>query len=236
MQRYLQKEGYSVVTASSGPEGLELARLRLPNAITLDVMMAGMDGWTVLKHLKDEPSTKDIPVVMISMVDNAEMGYALGVEDYLTKPPDRKRLSQILQQIHTDDAPRQILIVDDDVNNRHMLASLMTKTGCVVREAADGRQALACIASRLPDLMLLDLMMPVMDGFEVVAELNRQGLTSRIPIVVLTAKDLTQDDRTRLEGQVLQIQNKVGISRDVLLQEIKGYLNRSCHHQPGTEV
>ena len=183
------------MTASSGAEGLALARQRRPTAITLDVMMAGMDGWTVLKNLKDDPSTKDIPVVMISMVDNAEMSYALGVEDYLTKPPDRKRLTQILQHIRKDHSPCQILIVDDDENNRHMLASLVAKTGCVVKEARDGREALASIADRIPELILLDLMMPVMDGFEVVAELNRQGLTGRIPIVVLTAKDLTQDDR-----------------------------------------
>ncbi len=236
MQRYLQKEGYAVVTASSGPEGLELAGQRLPRAITLDVMMAGMDGWTVLKHLKDDPSTQDIPVVMISMVDNAEMGYALGVEDYLTKPPDRKRLSQILQHIRTDDVSRQVLIVDDDANNRDMLASLVAKTGCVVQEARDGREALACIANRIPDLILLDLMMPVMDGFEVVAELNRQGLTGRIPIVVLTAKDLTTDDRTQLEGKVVEIRNKVGVSRQDLLHEIKNYLKRSCQDKPGTEL
>ena len=233
MRRYLQKEGYTVITANSGLEGLELARERSPAAITLDVMMPGMDGWAVLQQLKEDPSTADIPVIMISMVDNSEMGYALGVADYLTKPPDRQRLNEILQRVHVDRSTGQILIVDDDENNRTMLVSLAEKTGCQVRQATNGREALDAIAKRIPDVILLDLMMPVMDGFEVIAELNRQGLTSRISIVVLTAKDLTREDNRRLEGQVDQIRNKLGISRDELLREIYACLDSSLHKKKG---
>lgn len=235
MQRFLDKEGYASVTASSGEEGLERARKLHPIAIILDVMMPSMDGWAVLKALKEDPATADIPVVMISMVDGAEMGYALGVKDYLTKPPDRKRLGEILQQVRSDQTPGQILIVDDDPSNREMLAKLVKKTGCDVREACNGQEALDCIADHKPDLVLLDLMMPVMDGFEVVAELNRQGLTSQIPIVVVTAKDLTHADRARLEGQVRHIRNKVGISRDELLREINTYLTHCVLDRPGSE-
>jgi PAS domain S-box-containing protein len=235
MQRFLHREGYATLMASSGEEGLKLARQRLPIAITLDVMMPGMDGWAVLKQLKEHPSTSEIPVVMISMVDDSEMGYTLGVMDYLTKPPDRKRLGEILQRVSADRTNGHVLIVEDDLNNRKMLAKLVKKTGCDVREASNGREALAFIADRKPDLILLDLMMPVMDGFDVVAELNRQGLTGQIPIVVLTAKDLTQDDRARLEGQVRQIRNKVGISRDELLHEIKAYLTHCVQVKPGSE-
>ncbi len=235
MQRFLDKEGYETVKASSGAEALELARQRHPVAITLDVMMPGMDGWAVLKQLKADPSTSGIPVVMISMVDGAELGNSLGVMDYLTKPPDRKRLTEILQQIRDDETPGPILIVDDDPGNREMLARLVTKTGYDVVEASNGREAMSCIAERKPVLILLDLMMPVMDGFEVVAELNRQGLAGQIPIVVVTAKDLTHDDRARLEGHVQKIRNKVGISRDELLQEIKTYLAHYCQDTTGSE-
>jgi PAS domain S-box-containing protein len=235
MQRFLEKEGFVTVTASSGEEGLQLARQRHPLAITLDVMMPSMDGWAVLKQLKDDPSTSDIPVVMISMVDGSEMGYALGVKDYLTKPPDRKRLSEILGHVRDDQTACQVLVVDDDPSNREMMAKLVKKTGCDVREASNGQEALDCIVDRKPDLVLLDLMMPVMDGFEVVAELNRQGLTGQIPIVVITAKDLTHDDRARLEGQVRHIRNKAGISRDDLLQEIKSYLTHCVVTKPGDE-
>ena len=228
MRRFLLKEGYAVATAGSGPEGLEQVRRRRPAAITLDVMMAGMDGWAVLQQLKEDPTTADIPVVMISMVDNAELGYALGVADYLIKPPDRKRLSEILKRVCVNDSPSQILIVDDDDDSRQVLASLIAKSGCTVREARNGQEALDSIADRHPDLMLLDLMMPVMSGFEVIAELNRQGLTGKIPIVVLTARDITRDDRARLDGQVRQIRNKSAISRDELLREINVCLKRSC--------
>jgi CheY-like chemotaxis protein len=235
MQRFLQKEGFPVVTASSGLEALKLARQRRPIAVTLDVMMPGMDGWAVLQELKNDSATSNIPVVMISMVNNAEMGYALGVTDYMTKPPDRKRLGEILQRCASKQSASEVLIVDDDPNNRHMLASLALKLGCTIREAQNGREAIACIAERTPDLMLLDLMMPEMDGFEVVSELRRQGLTSQIPIIVLTNKDLTQEDKTRLEGHVENIRSKAGISRQELLREIKGYLELHCGDEPGAE-
>ncbi len=228
LERYLQKEGYATVTAATGEQALKLARDRSPIMITLDVMMPGLDGWNVLGQLKDDPATSEIPVVMISMVDGAEMGYSLGVMDFLTKPPDRTRLKAILSQIRDQDSPGHILIVDDDLNNRRMLESLVKKTGYEVREAGNGREALASIAECAPDLILLDLMMPVMDGFEVVAELKRRGLTQQVPVVVLTAKDLTKAERAQLEAQVRQIHNKVGISRDELLKEIKSYLTHHC--------
>ncbi|NND99864.1 MAG: PAS domain S-box protein [Pirellulaceae bacterium] len=228
MQRFLSKEGYATITASSGAEALQLAKKRKPLAITLDVMMPGMDGWDVLKELKADETTSDIPVVMISMVDGADIAHPLGVMDYLTKPPDRKRLGDILGQIRTDQSPGQVLIVDDDPNNRQMLARLVEKIDCEVIEASNGREALERIAKRKPDLILLDLMMPVMDGFQVVDELRKQGLAGEIPIVVLTAKDLTREDRANLQGQVQLIRNKVGISRNELLHEITAYLSHHC--------
>lgn len=224
MCRFLEKEGYPVVTASSGIEALELLKHRRPMAITLDAMMPGMDGFAVLQTLKNDAALANIPVIMISMADNADIGYAMGVTAYLNKPPDRKRLGEILERYRTENTTSEILIVDDDANNRQMLASLAAKTGCPIREAKNGREAMECIAERLPGLILLDLMMPEMDGFEFVTELHRRGLSGKIPVIVLTAKDLTQDDRSRLQGRVNNIRNKTGLSRDVLFQEIKDYL------------
>lgn len=223
-RRFLEKEGYPVVTASSGIEALELLKHRHPMAITLDVMMPGMDGFAVLQTLKHDAALANIPVIMISMADHADIGYAMGVTAYLNKPPDQKRLGEILQRYRTENTSSEILIVDDDANNRRMLASLAARTGCPIREATNGREALECVERRLPGLILLDLMMPEMNGFDFVSELSHRGLSGKIPVIVLTAKDLTQNDRTRLHGHVKNIRNKTGLSRDVLFSEIKDYL------------
>jgi PAS domain S-box-containing protein len=233
MERHLKKQGYAVISARSGAEALQLARQRLPMAITLDVMMPGMDGWAVLQDLKDDPETASIPVVMISMVDNADLGFALGVADYLTKPPDRQRLDEILSRHRAKQSPCHVLIVDDDKDSRDLLVRLVEKTPCDIQTAENGRQAMDCIAERRPDLIFLDLMMPEMDGFEVVAELGRQGLTKIIPIIVLTAKELTREDVERLQGGVTNIRSKSGLSREDLFHEISYLLERCCSKPMG---
>jgi PAS domain S-box-containing protein len=231
LERHLKKQGYAVLIAKSGAEALKLARQRMPMAITLDVMMPGMDGWVVLQELKDDPQTARIPVVMISMVDNADLGFALGVADYLTKPPDRQRLDEILNRHRTNRPPCHVLIVDDDKDSRDLLVKLVEKTPCDIQTAENGRLAMEYIARRKPDLIFLDLMMPEMDGFEVVAELGRQGLTKTIPIIVLTAKELSREDIDRLQGSVTNIRTKSGLSRDDLFREISGLLER-CSSNP----
>jgi PAS domain S-box-containing protein len=224
MRRFLTGEGYFVQTAKDGKEGLRLARLLLPVAITLDVMMPGLDGWTVLSTLKADPAVRDIPVIMLTMMDDKKRGYALGAADYTTKPVDRKRLLQILKKYSCPHPPCPVLLVEDDATTRNMMRSMLEKAGWAVIEAENGRVALERVAANRPVLILLDLMMPEVDGFEFAAEIHRHPEWRSIPIVVLTAKHLTDDELLQLSGHVHQILDKGGRSREELMHEVRDLL------------
>ncbi len=224
MQRFLTREGFRVVTASGGEEGLRRARELRPDAITLDVMMPGMDGWAVLSALKADADVADIPVIMLTIVDDKNLGYALGASDYLTKPIDRERLVKVLTQHRRD---RPVLVVDDDAGLRQLLRRMLEPEGFTVVEAENGRVALERLDDVRPSVILLDLMMPEMDGFEFVAEFRRHEAWRAIPIVVVTAKDLSQDDRERLNGHVQKILQKGTHGRDQLLAEVRELVGAS---------
>jgi CheY-like chemotaxis protein len=227
MQRLLRREGLRMVAAASGAEGLRLARALRPAAITLDVMMPDLDGWAVLTALKADPEVADIPVIMLTMLDNKNLGYALGAADYLTKPIDRERLAVILQKYRYERQPCTVLVVEDDADTREMLRRMLTKEGWAVTEATNGRVALQRVAECQPELILLDLMMPEMDGFACLEALRQQAAWRSIPVVVVTAKDLTPDDRQRLNGYVERILQKGAYGREELLQEIQ-HLVAAC--------
>src|SRR5262245_8503717 len=220
LQRLLRSEGLRSVTAASGAEGLRLARELRPAAITLDVMMPGMDGWAVLTALKADPNVADIPVIMLTIVDDKNMGYALGAADYLTKPIDWDRLAALLQKYRCAHPPCTVLVVEDDIDTRDMLRRMLTREGWAVTEATNGRVALEQVAASQPELILLDLMMPEMDGFAFIETLRQQDAWRSIPVVVVTAKDLTLEDRRRLNGYVERILQKGAYSREELLREI----------------
>ena len=224
MQRFLASEGFSVQTASSGEEGLRLARQLLPVAITLDVMMPGMDGWSVLSKLKSDPSVCNIPVIMLTMMDDKKRGYALGAASYLTKPTNRKELSEILKKYHCPFPPCPVLLVEDDITTRHMLRSMLEKAGWAVSEADNGAVALERVAQNRPALILLDLMMPEMDGFEFAAKLHEHEEWSSIPIVVLTAQELTPEELHRLNGNVHTVLDKAKSSRQELMHQVRGLI------------
>jgi len=224
MRRFLTDEGFAVQTASDGEEGLRLARHYLPVAITLDVMMPGMDGWTVLSRLKADPDVSAIPVIMLTMMDDKKRGYALGAANYITKPTDRKRLAQILKKYSCSHPPCPVLLVEDDAATSEIMRSMLEKSGWAVSLAENGRVALARVAENRPALILLDLMMPEMDGFEFAAELRRNPEWRTIPIVVLTAKDLTAEELRRLNGNVHTILDKGERTRAELMQEVCGLI------------
>jgi CheY-like chemotaxis protein len=224
MQRFLTREGFRVVTAPGGEEGLRRARELRPDAITLDVMMPGMDGWAVLSALKADAAVADIPVIMLTIVDDKNLGYALGASDYLTKPIDRERLVKVLTRHRRD---RPVLVVDDDAGLRQLVRRMLEPEGFTVVEAENGRVALERLADVRPSVILLDLMMPEMDGFEFVAEFRRHEAWRAIPIVVVTAKDLSQDDRERLNGHVQKILQKGTHGRDQLLAEVRELVSAS---------
>ena len=215
--RTLQGAGLRVVTAASGREALHLARTLHPAAITLDVMMPGMDGWEVLRELKEEPGTRDIPVLMVSMTDDRQLGYALGATDFLTKPVDRSQLVQLLERYAVEGAEKHALVVDDKAENREVLRRALENEGWQVSEAENGRVALDKLTESAPSLILLDLMMPVMDGFEFVIEMRKRDASRSIPILVVTAKDVTDEDRQRLNGDVAGLIERAGLSRDDVL-------------------
>ncbi|WP_096703441.1 response regulator [Magnetospirillum sp. 15-1] len=219
--RFLDENGFRARFASDGPLGLEMARTLRPAAITLDVMMPGMDGWSVLTALKTDPDLASIPVIMVSVVENQALGYALGAHHFMAKPIDRDQLAAVLSRFKDRGPIERILVVEDDHTNREMLRRMLAKEGWSVVEAANGRIALDRVTEAPPDLILLDLMMPEMDGFEFVAELQRHPEWHAIPIVVLTAKDINQEDRDRLAGCVQKVLQKGAADKDTLLAELR---------------
>jgi CheY-like chemotaxis protein/nitrogen-specific signal transduction histidine kinase len=225
VQRFLKKEGFHVRTAAGGEAGLRLARQLRPVAITLDVMMPGMDGWTVLQALKADAHLRDIPVIMVTMVDDPERGFTLGAADYATKPVDRARLSQLLKKHTCPHPPCPVLLVEDDPVARKLTRAILEKEGWKVSEAENGRVALERMERERPSLILLDLMMPKMDGFEFAALVRRRPEWRLIPIVVLTAHELTGEERRRLNGNVETILQKAGESGEALLNQLRDLLD-----------
>ena len=207
LSRSLAAEGFSVRTAGTGEEGLRLARELKPAAVTLDVLMPGMDGWAVLSALKGDPELADMPVVMVSIVDDhsKSIGVSLGAAEFMTKPVDRDRLGHVLRRLRPAPGGGPILVVEDDPAAREMIRRTLEKEGWPLVEAENGRQALDALSKQRPGLILLDLMMPHMDGFELVAELQKSPDWRSIPVVVLTAKEITEEDRARLTGGVRNI-------------------------------
>jgi CheY-like chemotaxis protein len=221
MVRFLSRQGFRVETASSGREGLERVRQLRPDLITLDVLMPDLDGWSVLMALKGEAELAEIPVVMLTIVDEHNLGYALGAAEYLTKPIDRERLVAVLRKYRCAHPPCSILVVEDHEPTRALLGRLLQREGWEARQARNGQEALAQLEQRRPELILLDLMMPEMDGFQVVEVLRQSQEWRHIPVVVLTAKDLTEEDRKRLNGGVEAILQKRAYTRQELLEEVR---------------
>jgi PAS domain S-box-containing protein len=225
--RFLEKQGLTVVPVADGAAGLAAARQHHPDVITLDVVMPGLDGWAVLTALKHDPATADIPVVMLSVVDEKNLGFALGASDYLTKPIERDRLLRVLRKYgrgRREGASRRVLVVEDDAATRAAIRRAMEREGWDVVEAEHGRAALQRTAERVPDLVLLDLMMPEMNGFEFLEALRERESWRAIPVVVITARELTEDDRRRLNGGVEQVVAKGGRGLDALAAAVREHV------------
>jgi PAS domain S-box-containing protein len=222
LSRFLKREGFATRAAADGESGLRLAKALRPSVILLDVMMPHMDGWSVLTALKADPELAEIPVIMVSMVDEKNLGYALGASAYLTKPIEWPRLKRTLERYRSEEEPPSALVVEDEAVTREHLRAMLTREGWSVLEAENGRVALERLAQARPALILLDLLMPEVDGFELISELRRNPDWRSIPVVVLTARDLTREDSERLNGQVRQVVRKDRLS----LHEIAGEIRR----------
>jgi signal transduction histidine kinase/CheY-like chemotaxis protein len=228
----LNKEGFHVIAAGKGEEALLLAREMHPRVITLDVMMPGMDGWFVLSALKSDPATADIPVVIVSLIDDKNLGYALGASDYLVKPVPGDRVSDVLKRYCNLPYSGLALIAEDDPVMRELFKRVLEKEEWAVVEANNGREALDLLAQRRPSLILLDLMMPEMDGMEFLDELQHHPEWSEIPVVIITAKELTEEDRMFLNGSMLlskcvkRVLKKGSFNREELLSQVRQLVAR----------
>ena len=234
MDRFLVKQGFSVITAASGIEGLRLAREVRPAAITLDVMMPDLDGWTVLAALKGNPALAGIPVILVTIVDEKARGYSLGATDYMVKPIERERLAAVLRNLCGNRPAPHVLVVDDDPAVRAVVSQTLERAGWSIAEAENGRIALQRVAARRPDVIVLDLVMPELNGFEFLAALRRDPAWRSVPVVVLTSMDLTAEDRRVLNGSVERILQKGALERDQLLAEIGRVLHGVVSGQSGS--
>jgi CheY-like chemotaxis protein/nitrogen-specific signal transduction histidine kinase len=206
LTKTLTKEGYRVVSARNGIEALAFVREHRPQAITLDVLMPQMDGWGVLKELKADAHLRDIPVIMVTVLNERGMAIPLGAADFLTKPVDRQRLTSILREHCAIPSSASILVVEDELATREMLCRSLMSMGYTAHAAVNGRSALNWLGSHpVPSLILLDLLMPELDGFEFLQELRKQPAFVDIPVIVVTAKDLTAEDYRILSGQTERI-------------------------------
>jgi CheY-like chemotaxis protein len=233
LTKTLEKEGYRVIAAGNGVDALALARLHRPQAITLDVLMPQMDGWSALKELKADAELRDIPVIMVSVLNERGMAIPLGAADFVTKPVDRQRLTAILREHCAGPSNTSILVVEDDLPTREALCRSLASMEYVAHEAVNGRTGLEWLTKHpAPSLILLDLMMPEMDGFEFLRELRKQPAFANVPVIVVTAKELTEEDIRVLSGQTERIIAKDQTYLTELAAAVRGRLAR----QPAREA
>ncbi|AWV88812.1 response regulator [Bradymonas sediminis] len=232
MRRFLKPRGFRLFSAFDGERGIELARELRPDVITLDVMMPGRDGWSVLSELKSDASLDEIPVVMVTMLDDKSIGYALGAADYLVKPIERERLVRVLSRF---DRSRGgvALVVEDETEIREVIKRHLERAGWTVQTAANGRLALDALEVDCPDVVLLDLMMPEMDGFEVAEIMRMEPRWQKIPIVVVTAMDLDEADRSQLNRSVERIMDKNISSIEMVISEVLNIAGTALTKAPG---
>jgi len=207
---------------ATGAAGLSAAKRFKPHVIVLDVVMPGLDGWTVLTELKNDPDTQSIPVVMVTLLDQAEMGVSMGAVDYLIKPVNAPRLvSAVERWLGKPSAETNVLVVDDDPDMREIMQRTLQSAGYQVSVAVDGAKGLISIAQDPPDLVVLDLMMPEMDGFEFLHHLRREPRYSDIPVLVATAKELTEGELEMLKRSAQNVIRKEAHSRAELLHVVE---------------
>jgi len=233
---HLKAGGFSVATAAGGFEGLKLAKELRPTAITLDVMMPDLDGWSVLAALRQDSELAEIPVIMVTILDEHRRGVALGAAGYLTKPIDRERLHRLVGRFRAPARATKVLLVEDDAIQRERVRGWLEGQHWIVQEAENGRQALARLQTDKPDVILLDLMMPEMDGFAVVAALQKEAGWRDIPVIVITARDLDANDRERLNSGVKSVLVKDTFRPAELVEGIRRLVHRTVPVDLGMEA
>jgi CheY-like chemotaxis protein len=232
LEKYLRDDGYEIESASTGDEAIQKARALHPFAMTLDVMLPDRDGWEVIQTLKSDPSTSDIQIIMLSMLDNHQLGYSLGATDYLVKPVSRRSLLQRLDQLRDGRSLRRVAVVDDDALQLRVLESALTDEGMAVETFSSGQAALEWLSLNTPDMITLDLMMPGMDGFAVLDAVRSLPQLKDVPVLIISAKDISPEDRVRLNGRIAAIIEKGPRHREDLLLEVRRMLQRRRRAAP----
>lgn len=239
LQENLTEAGYSVIGATTGEEGLRKAQMLKPFVIILDILMSPTDGWQVLHELKANAITQNIPVVVLSVVDNRELGYRLGAYDYLVKPFEREAILNTLNRMKPAQEEQrrfELLVVDDDPHVVAMVRQMLEGEPYNVRSALDGQVALEAIQQQPPDIILLDLLLPRLDGFGVIAKLQQDPSHRDIPIIVLTAKELSAQELSRLHQSVSMVVQKQGLGREVLIQDLRTALQTYHQNMDGERI
>jgi PAS domain S-box-containing protein len=226
ISRTLEQDGFSTLLASSGEEGIELAREYQPDVITLDVIMPSKDGWSVINELKSNEQTADIPVIMVTIMEDEELGYSLGAEDFLVKPIDRDRLVETVSSTVSETSDAPVLIVEDNEDDREMFRRMLSEEDYDVVTAGDGAEGLEQFVEHEPQAIFLDLMMPKMDGFEFLNQL-RSDHDDDVPVIVVTAKSLTPSEIDQLEERVEATMSKSAINREELLGKLRDRVGES---------
>ena len=222
LSRFLEREGFAVKTARDGREGLALARQYRPKVVLLDVEMPNVDGWSMLRALRSDPTLHETPVIMISVLHERSVGFAMGANEYLTKPIDWGQLRRVMERFEEGGtAGRRVLVVDDEPDARGWVGAMLSRDGWTTDIAVNGADALAKVDRAMPDLIILDLMMPVMDGFAFLRALRARRDADRVHVVVLTAKEVTRAERADLERSVDRVLQKGSLKLDELRAELR---------------
>ncbi len=224
LARFLEREGFAVTVAEDGRRGLDLARSLHPRAVLLDVTMPQMDGWAVLRAIRADPEIGATPIVMVTVLDEQNLAFSLGATDYLQKPLDWGSLRQIVDRFRPASGDGAILVVEDEADVRDHVCAYLAREGFPVREAENGLRALESLEAERPSLILLDLMMPEMDGFAFLRALRARPDSRDVPVVVLTAKDITAEDRRRLAGQADRVLAKGSTGLNELARELRALI------------
>jgi len=221
---------------TTGEGVVETAKRLKPYAITLDVIMPGKDGWQIIQELKSDPETRDIPIIVCSIMSEADKGLSMGVADYLVKPVTEQELLDALIRLEQPGAIGHVLIVDDNPDDRKLLRRILEDAGYKVQEAPGGAEAISIIHADPPNLVVLDLMMPDVDGFAVLENLKMNQLTRDIPVVVVTAKELGKSERERLQQRVQALLQKGLFDQNQLLTDVLSALGRLKQTHPRAET
>lgn len=228
LRLYLEGAGCCVEVAQDGAEGFDKARHLHPALITLDLLLPRVDGWDLLVHLKGAPETRQIPVVIVSIVDEQRKGFALGATDYLVKPVSREELMNALQRVSLTRRRRReevtILVIDNDSMAVELMEAMLTGEGFRVLKGYGGQEGIALAHREVPALIVLDLLMPEVDGFTVVERLRADFVTAAIPIVILTSKSLTLEENERLNGKIAYLARKGEFSREAFVDIVRGLM------------